>query len=751
MQGYIVGELSRALRTAGMHEDPATRARADERAAGWSEVLQGMSSGRLRIGSRAPVVGLPAWVTPQVLRGGFATGRAAAAGPLQDYERQWADRFGIGRSRAALFGSFLTDPGLAELDRLLTARSYEAAVPEEAGLLTVAWLLRNDDRSAALELLDELAPFADRLRFAPRPSEGSALPPGHLFLRSASQVQAQLEAKPAHPAVEAQRETLAVWNPLADRFLQLWWSTRDDSDVVGSTFPDGWVETAASLLREYEELQRAHTRSGKHRNPKQNLWVLVAATRAQLEGSRDHRLTGRLGGAVADMVTKRGQPDSDTLRQLREDQARVAAAPAHRDLAHIAASRLDAARGDEGLLDPSAYGFPVTEQESHASGVPAGEQMPRSVQALIGRAQAAPLPDLVAAGDVPSAEVLASLIPSVTAATVSDTYPAPDLGALMSATYLAFRRRRSLLLLDLQKQVQFAELPWVAAVAAHGQRRRPDDTLHVLRQIGAMALDAFPGTILPNPLVRELNQLLTSNGLPAELTEEVAADIFMGIFSDKFLRAARAAAQLLQGSLYARYYNLDQPKLNRLEPDRRRLRSWLWPRRRPQTNTFTELCAHRARSAGRSWSVANNGTIIEQAQILTTHNLAALVHLGVQPSRPWLELAFAANRRAERLITLSRQQRRPLPTIKDAAYAWRQAIFFLSMAGDAAVPEFLEQARTTLPNSNPTAISVLSLLGGLEDTHNGQRFDPEGVSPHGRQLLGWTTSRHWLTQPISTS
>lgn len=42
----------------------------------------------------------------------------------------------------------------------------------------------------------------------------------------------------------------------------------------------------------------------------------------------------------------------------------------------------------------------------------------------------------------------------------------------------------------------------------------------------------------------------------------------------------------------------------------------------------------RAGTSGRSWSPANNGIIIEQAQILTTHSLAALVHFGVRPAQP---------------------------------------------------------------------------------------------------------------------
>lgn len=745
MRGYAEGELARALRTAGSHEDPATRARADARASAWVEVLQGMASGRLRIGSRTPVRGLPAWVTPQVVRGGFATGRATAGGPLEDYEREWADQVGVGHSRALLFGYFLTDPGLAALNQLLTTRTYEAIVAEEVALLTVAWLLRAGDRAAALELLEELAPFADRLRFAPRPSIGAGLPPDYLFLWSASQVKTRLDNKRASPPVEAQREALAVWNPLADRFLALWWSTRDDRGVVGTSFAVDWVKAALSLLQEYDALKRVHTRSGKHRNPKQNLWVLVAATRGQLEGWRDDRLTGRLRVAVADMVAKRGTPGSESLQQLRRVQAEVAAAPAHRELARLAASRLAAARGDEGLLDPSAYGHPVTKDESQRSGVWSGTAMPRSVTASIARAQAAPLQDLVAAGAVPSAEVLASLIPSVTAATVSATYPDSDLGALMAAGYLAFRRRRSLLLLDLQKQVQFTELPWVDAVAAHGQPRRPDDTLQVVRQIGGMALDAFPGTILPNPLVRELNQLLTSAGLRAQLTEEVAADIFMGRFSDKFLRSARDASRLLTGTVYADYYDLDPAQLEHLQPDRRPL-LWFLPRRRPQADTFTELCVRRAHSPGRSWSVANNGTILEQAQILTTHNLATLVHLGIQPTRSWADLALAAYQRAEQLIVLAPRQRRPLPTIKDAAYAWRQTLFFLSMAGPGTVAPFLEQARTTLPGHSPTSTNLDALLGGLDDIDHGRRFDSAGLGPRGRRLTGWTTSRHWLTE-----
>jgi hypothetical protein len=40
------------------------------------------------------------------------------------------------------------------------------------------------------------------------------------------------------------------------------------------------------------------------------------------------------------------------------------------------------------------------------------------------------------------------------------------------------------------------------------------------------------------------------------LVEEVAADIFMGTFTEKWARAAAVASNSLDGTLYARYYDL---------------------------------------------------------------------------------------------------------------------------------------------------------------------------------------------------
>ena len=86
--GYPTGQLQRALEAAVRHKDPKLRARAEQRALAWEEVLSGIASGSLTVGSRTPVADTPAWVTLEVVQGGFATGRYVAEGPIEPWENE---------------------------------------------------------------------------------------------------------------------------------------------------------------------------------------------------------------------------------------------------------------------------------------------------------------------------------------------------------------------------------------------------------------------------------------------------------------------------------------------------------------------------------------------------------------------------------------------------------------------------------------------------------------------------------------
>ena len=84
--GYAAFQIAKALRTGEEHGDPATRARATEKTAKWEAVLTNILTGALEYGSRTTLKGIPAWVTTEVLTGGFATGELLAGGALQEHE-----------------------------------------------------------------------------------------------------------------------------------------------------------------------------------------------------------------------------------------------------------------------------------------------------------------------------------------------------------------------------------------------------------------------------------------------------------------------------------------------------------------------------------------------------------------------------------------------------------------------------------------------------------------------------------------
>lgn len=750
---YAAGQLAKAFRTALTHEDPDTRRRAEVRGQRWRDVLAGMAAGRLTIGSRTPGAGLPAWVTPEVLRGGFATGTASAAGPLQPYETETARSFGVPAQRRALFTHCLTEPGLTWLWALLDSGRYRIDVPEEAALLTMAWLVRHGETDAALDLLAELEPFAGRLRFLPRATDCPAPEPGTaVHRRTVRDAVLTLERRRPNQAVETQREALTVWQPFGDDLLAHWLRTAEEGLVLAHAPDPDWLAQAEILLSRYRLLAAEHTLCTKHRNPKENLGILLGALEEVVAGRPlDPRRRGLLRHAVRSMVRRRGLPGSPGHTALRRSQAAHAQLPSHHALAQLVLRRLAVLPQQAGIADVDPLLRPVSEEESLAVGLPGGAGLPPAVSQVVVSALNAPLRTLVERGVVPSAEVLAELVPQLVAAATARAYGDATLRALMAVHYRAFRNRRSLLLLNLERQVQIEELPWVRAVS--GRRSAVTGTSdgegvrNVLRQLGEVTVQAFPGTILPNPLVRELSVLERQCALGVPFVEELAADIFMGEFSRKFLTAARIAGDLLGGTLYERYYGIDYAEIRDLaiaESGTAQARS----RRSPTSPGFARLATERARTTPGSWSVADNGTVIEQAQILTTHNLATLVHrVGIAPRPGWADLAQRSFVTVCRLTARVHHNPRPLSTIKDAAYAWRQMVFYLSLCPPQEQRRFVAGlGAATARHPNHVEPRLAPALAGLALVVEGGTFSGDGTADVGRsrRFLGWSTDRHWM-------
>ena len=770
--GYALGRLARALETAATHEDPAVRERARDKVDQWRAVLDGMRRGVLTVGSRTPVDGTPAWVTLEVVHGGFATGRYIAEGALQTHEEELLpllpDTVPGETPRERLNLYFASDEGQRQLVEAIESGTYRIAVPEEGALPVIAWLVHRGRTSEAFELIEVLRPLMHRLRFYPR-LEAQPRPADTMVrVATVGEVSDKLASVRPQAQVVAMNETYTVWNPLYDRLVALWLDTvqgepptlaRDDGGALRRSvdgqpiveggwpckrWPSDWTERRELWLAEYTAARREHRLGRKHSNPKSNFAVLAGALEKCPTDSA--RLLGREVGAIrhslAGTVARHGAPGSSRRDTLRAEQARVAGLPLHADIAAIVVERLKAYPEDGGLASVEPLGEPVRGGEGDSVAV--GTTIPAQLIAKAERALEAPVAELVERGIIGSAEVLAIVLPQITAQVAAGGIDDAPLRDLYAQIYAAFRRRRSLLLLDLEHQVRIEELPWIAALEP---LRRPtvgaqDSARLTLEEVTRLTIAAFPHTIIPNPLVREMAALAQRAGAKLPLVEEVAADIFMGTFTAKWSKAAAVARDMLAGSLYARYYDLPE-----LPPPREHKTRW----GKTTDEAFAVACKRRAAEAGTGGSfVAANGAILEQSQILTTQNLAVLVvRLHLEPDVRRLAPALARQVLdwvVTRQVQVAPDFRARLRMLKNTAYAWRQAIFLLSLCEEHVQLQAVRDLKAAVAEQSPAYQARFDpVVRGLELVVRGGRFDTNGHGEGGaRRFLGWSCGHHWL-------
>lgn len=233
--------------------------------------------------------------------------------------------------------------------------------------------------------------------------------------------------------------------------------------------------------------------------------------------------------------------------------------------------------------------------------------------------------------------------------------------------------------------------------------------------------------------------------------EEVAADIFMGRFTNKFIEVARRAAKALAGTLYARCYGIDTDAVAALADTPTLKTQTPWARHSPRaSDALAILCARRVGAELGTYHPATNGTILEQQQILTTQNLAPLFcELGLN--------VLLHDRLGKLALTcfewICARQQTPadgyharLIMLKNTGYAWRQMMFYLSLLDEPGRQSALEDIEVHF-ESQPIAFRDRFLPGmiGLRMAAAGQGLPQGGVTAEGaRVLLGWSVEPHWL-------
>lgn len=753
--GYAAFQIAKALTTSEEHEDPATRERAKERVAKWEHILRSILSGSVEYGSRTPVAEVPAWATLEVAAGGFATGELLAGGPLQEHEKKLLldDLPGVHvtEERRALNAYFLTDAGLADLQQKLESKCYDVGVPEEGALLVVAWLVKNGYVEEARKLLHQISPYFSKLRFYPIPLDQPRRFGPRVHLQDVGGTIGSLQKIRPNKRILVQKEAVEVWTPFYDRMVALFLETVLDGWPC-QHYPTEWPERARALVDEYRQLRRKHPLAGKPER--------AGAPFAQLSESlvrcvsNPESLTGREVGRIRlilnGYVAKRGAPGSVSCVEARRRQSTYVAGPTFHEIAQVVIPRLQKHRANEGVDDVSQLKQPVTKSEAADFRLPENTAVPASIQRKVERCLNDTVDALIERDLITSGETLARVLPQMTSGIRAAGIRDVQLRQLYSAIYSAFRRRRSLLLLNLEKQVQIEELPWIPEIERFRSNNLSTRELaaQTLEEVCLLTIRSFPHAIFPNKLVQELTALAKGAELYIPLVEEVAADIFMGDFTEKYLLSAKQAAQLLRGTLYETYYDIDYEKISRMSLVKKTtVRRWLFFNTEVKTDQFVNLCSSRAGVALGTWNPALNGMIIEQQQILTTQNLAALfsgLNLVDALRGELRELARKCFKWVCKRQQLKvHEQHARLIMLKNTAYAWRQMIFFLSLLSKAEKDEFLAWAEGHLQDqSEEFRTRFRPALNGLKFAATGGSIDAAN-SRDVRRFLGWST-KHWL-------
>jgi hypothetical protein len=574
-----------------------------------------------------------------------------------------------------------------------------------------------------------------------------------VLLRSAHSLAEGLRKKMPSKSVETMREHYEVWAPLTDALVTLVLETIDGEpprfegegpgrSIAGgmpfTRLPHDFEARRAALLADVAAARLRHRRCQRVHRDSEVLGMLTGALQAlpRLEVGDRPCLATRVRHRLAGFVAAHGVPGSDRHRALRTSQV---AGPSHGRIAHVLAERLTAlAQPCEGLAreDAAAATEPINAAEQRES-VPPGTGVPKHLAARLAAVEEAPLASLLERGVVGSGEVLATLLPQLTGPALATRFADAQARTLYAASYRAFRQRRTLLLLWLQHQVRFSELPWIAALESCADADPLPALAKVARPPSTCGQTSADDAALPW----------------LSLVEEVASDIFMGTFSAKYLRAAQVAATLFRslpgGALYSRYFGLDVERvltMNRLEVNCGVL----------TCPAFDAYCLELAALPEGGNPRARNGATIEQAAILTTQNLAVLVdglHLQSVLEARWKGLAERAlvsvlDRLERRVIPESINRIQRMRASKTLAFGWRQAIFFLSFLEPSAQASFVAKSKALLSARSLTAQERFApVLAGLERAVAGDMLPREAshLEVEGcRRLLGWTVGTPFL-------
>lgn len=700
---------------------------------------QNLIQGNLDIGSRNAVKDAPVWATPEVYPGGFASGLLMASFDTTWETEMIVQRLGNSGTREQLNKYFLSQKGIEELVEVLQSGCYSIDVPEEGALLVIAHLFSVGKEEECRRVLLTILPEFGRLRFFPRLLAAPApiISDHQVRVVSAKTVLTSFSRLKSRKCVLRNQNDLHVWEPIFADAIEVLVATGQDGALSQVTADS--IARAKEVIARAEEAKKLHVNTRLTRANTGKGFVLDCVKK--LSESNEGKLVDgvnvpKLRAFLAKYVNKRGATREARLaysKQLIEKNS-----PKRPELPVVVepvVKLLQSCNPEAGL---------ALDQWTTFS---AGKNLPKLVKSKVWRCVEATPEVLIDNHAIKSPEMLAACAAPLSAHQLSCQIPQAEVQRLFSQLYVAFRSRRSLVLVNYESQVGLHEVPWIDALflsASISNKASESAASVTLKRLVNLSITRFPQNIVPNKMLQEVKELAKNANLNSfPVVEEIASDIFQGGFGPKFVKAAKIAADVLSKSdnLYTRYYQINWDEVKAL------------PTEDKVSKEMGLLCSARAvHLTGipiQMYNTASNGCIIEQEQIVTTHNLAAFISilkldLSVEQL---LELAtkirkdvFAKMSSVKRLGWINR-----LRTAKNAAFAWRQMIFFLSLVPQDQVVKFVHDLQKEFASSRNDEFKTRfgPAVEGLVECVNA-RVGEVSSKP---LFLGWSASQHPFLPP----
>lgn len=259
-------------------------------------------------------------------------------------------------------------------------------------------------------------------------------------------------------------------------------------------YPTGWHAAAKTLLTQiYSARVKFPGEILRKKDRASELFQLLAAC-CDESSTLTGRQVGRIRRITDDFVAAHGMPGSPQHVAFRQRQQRDVSSAAHHRIGHVVATRLAGYPESEGIRDFSTLTCSITEGEAVTHSIQQGQPLPDAIRKRLESCRCGTIAELVEGGIVTSGDTIARVLPALTAEIRGSELADLTLRRLYASKYRAFRRRRSLLLLNLKSQVRLRELPWTAAI--DGERKPAAVSIESARlaqtESARVAIEAFP-------------------------------------------------------------------------------------------------------------------------------------------------------------------------------------------------------------------------------------------------------------------